>query len=83
MAHFRVRCIDGTEKTVHAQRVSRVGSRLVFHERVPETWRTVCEISSDDVEDVHRRIIEHNGNLRWISEPCCEVQPATDTADSR
>jgi hypothetical protein len=76
VAHFRVRRTDGTETVVQAQRVSQQGSRLVFHERVPEAWRTVCELPSEDVEDIHRRITEHNGNMRWISEPYAEAASA-------
>ena len=72
MGQFRVRCTDGTEKAVKAQRVSKQGSRLVFQERVPEAWRTVCELPSEDVEDIHRCITEHNGNMHWISETYAE-----------
>lgn len=69
MAQFKVRSFDGTERTVEAKRVSREGTRLIFHDRTRESWVRVCELPGADVSGVRRRIVEPNGSMRWITEP--------------
>jgi len=65
MAQFTVHHADGSQRRVRAHRVSQIGDRLVFRD---ETWCTVCDLPSDGVAEVRRRIIEHNGMERSITE---------------
>lgn len=64
MAQFTVHHTDGSQRQVRAQRVSQIGDRLVFRD---EAWRTVCDLPSDGVAELRRRIVEHNGMERSIT----------------
>jgi len=63
MALFTVHGTDGSQRKVQARRVSQIGDRLVFRD---ESWKTVCDLPIDEVAEVRRRVVEHNGLERSV-----------------
>ncbi len=67
MPTFKVRCTDGTERDLQAQRVAVTREHTCFERREGEEWITLLELPSEVVSEVRRRVIETNGTFRWIT----------------
>lgn len=68
MAQYKVRLRDGAERTVVAQRVVSNQDLLVFQTRGEGAWRVVDQVANEDVDVIQRRVVEHSGMARWITE---------------
>ncbi|HEX5997536.1 MAG TPA: hypothetical protein VFY84_20550 [Jiangellales bacterium] len=68
MAQFKVRLLDGAERTVVAQRVVSSQDLLVFQTRGDDAWRVVDQVANEDVDVIQRRVVEYSGMTRWITE---------------
>lgn len=68
MAQYRIRLVDGAERTVIAQRVIHDHDAFVFESRGGQVWTVVDEYAIDDVDLVQRRVVEFSGMARWITE---------------
>jgi hypothetical protein len=62
---YKVQCTDGTEKHVHADRVTRTTRHVRFERRTDGDWVRLLELPSTEVSEVRRRIDETNGSYRW------------------
>lgn len=67
MPQFKIRYVDGRERTFAATRMVTHHDRTVFHGR-GATDPVVHQISSDEIADIRRRIVEPSGTARWITE---------------
>jgi hypothetical protein len=68
MAQYKVRLIDGDERTVVAQRVIHDHDVLVFETRGTGTWKVVDQVANAEVDVIQRRVVEYSGMARWITE---------------
>lgn len=68
MAQFRVRLVDGGERTVVAQRVVTDHDSIVFENRGADAWTVIHEVPHTQVDIVQRRVVEFSGMARWITE---------------
>lgn len=78
MTVFRVRCTDGSECEMKAQRVSASENRTYFEARRDGAWVTLTAIDNETIEEVRRRVTELNGNVRWVRarpRPTADVVP--------
>jgi hypothetical protein len=64
MAQYTVKCTDGSVRQLAAHRESQVGDRMLF--RLGDENEPVCELASDSVMEVRRRIMESNGMWRKV-----------------
>ena len=68
MAQYKVRLLDGAERTVVAQRVVSDQDVLVFETRGGGAWTVVDQVANNDVDVIQRRVVEYSGMARWITE---------------
>ncbi|MFZ5847292.1 MAG: hypothetical protein ACOYX5_07930 [Actinomycetota bacterium] len=66
MPTFKVRCSDGTEQDVQAQRVTLTPRHLRFERRADGDWIRLLELPSTEVSEVRRRVTETDGSYRWV-----------------
>jgi hypothetical protein len=63
---FKVRCSDGTEMDVQAQRFTATTQGLRFERRAGRDWVRLLELPSTEVDKVRRRFVETDGSYRWV-----------------
>lgn len=68
MAQFKVRLVDGAERTVVAQRVVTNHGSIVFENRDADAWTVIHEVPHAQVDSLQRRVVEFSGMARWITE---------------
>lgn len=68
MSMFRARRHDGTERTVHADRVLTDSLHTIFEVRAAQDWQVVLALPTDTVAAVQRRITEVDGRWSWVVE---------------
>ena len=68
MAQYKVRLLDGAERTVVAQRVVSNQNLLEFQTRGQGAWRVVHQVANEDVDVIQRRVVEYSGMARWITD---------------
>lgn len=67
MAQYKVRLLDGAERTVIAQRVVSDHDLFVFETRGGGTWTVVDQVANEDVDVIQRQVVEYSGMARWIT----------------
>lgn len=65
MAQYTVRCTDGSARRVDPHSVSQVGGRMLFHVR--DGTEPVCDLASESVTEVRRRVVEPSGMMRTVA----------------
>jgi hypothetical protein len=70
VAEFKITRTDGSRYTVSAQRLPRVGDRLLFSDPHQASWRTVATIPYAEVTDISRQVTEYRAVAHWVPVAC-------------